>query len=176
MTDETAMTRIRQAAEAINKRLPASCAQDGLEALCADIFQSVSEHHRGASWPDVSLFARMAEECGASASKALPKPAGVRDSLAINFDRLRAGEALGDEWFYGRRAVELLGKGATERDLDAYRSSLFFNMKDVWGDEMARDHELRLRRKHDDALEADARPRYFETQRFNAEEREKAGL
>lgn len=147
----------------MNKRLPASCGQDGLEALCDDIFQAVTEAHRGREWPDVSLFAKSADEKGAAAVKALPKHERAFDTIEINLRRLRAGEALGDEWFFGRRAVELMEKGVTEDDLDRYRSALFFKGRDVWGEDMARDFELRLRRKHDDALEQAGLERYFRT-------------
>jgi hypothetical protein len=162
LTNETAMTRLRSTAEAINKRLPASLNREGLEEVCSDIFQAVSENHRGREWPDVSLFAKFAEERGQTAAQAAPVEYAF-DTVQINLRRLRRGDALGDEWIYGRRAVELLGVGVTEEELDAYRSGLFFNFKEVWGVEEARRVEADLRRKHDDALTLANKPRRFGT-------------
>lgn len=162
LTDETALQRLRATAEAINKRLPASFNRDGLEAACADIEQAVTEAHRGREWPDVSLFAKCAEDRGAQEAQARPV-AHVFDPVQINLARLRRGDALGDEWLFGRCAVELLKAGATEEDLDAYRSGLFFNFKGVWGVEEARRVEINLRRRHDDALTGAGMARRFGT-------------
>jgi hypothetical protein len=162
LNDETAMKRLRATAEAINKRLPASLSRDGLAEVCEDIFQAVSEGHRGREWPDVALFAKCAEERGQAAAQAVPV-AHVFDTVDINFRRYQRGDALGDEWLFGRRAVELLEKGATEEGLDAYRSGLFFNFKEAWGVEKAREEEMHLRRRHDDALTNAGKPRRFGT-------------
>jgi hypothetical protein len=56
-----------------------------------------------------------------------------------------------------------LERGATEEELDAYRSGLFFNFKDVWGLEEARRVEGEYRRRHDDALTLAGKPRRFGT-------------
>lgn len=168
LTNETAMTRLRSTAEAINKRLPASLSRESLEEVCDDIFQAVSESYRGKEWPDVAIFAKCAEERGASAARAAPVD-HVFDTVQINLRRLQRGDFLGDEWIYGRRAVELLESGATEEQLDAYRSGLFFNFRDVWGQEPAVAKELEFRRKHDDALTAAGKPRRFGTMMEAAE-------
>jgi hypothetical protein len=133
-----------------------------LEEVCSDIFQAVSENHRGREWPDVSLFAKCAEERGQTAAQAAPV-AHVFDTVDINFRRLQRGDALGDEWLFGRRAVELLARGASEEQLDACRSGLFFNFKEVWGVEPAREKEMELRRRHDDALTLTGKARRFGT-------------
>lgn len=162
LTNETAMARLRATAEAINKRLPASLNREGLEQACSDIFQAVSETYRGRDWPDVAVFAKCSEERGIQAAKASPV-AQVFDTVDINLCRLRKGDALGDEWMFGRRAVELLEAGATEDDLDRCRSALFFGFKEVWGIEGARRVEMDLRRRHDDALTLAGKPRRFGT-------------
>jgi hypothetical protein len=161
---ETALRKMRAMAEAINKRLPASCVNDSLAIACDDIFQDVAESHRGREWPDVSLFAKAAGTKGEAAARAMPTTE-TRDTVDTNLERLRSGAPLGDEWFFGRRAVELLGRGATEADLDAYRSGLFFGAREIYGVEEAQRMELAARRKHDDALELAGRGRHFGTVR-----------
>ena len=153
---------MRSTAEAINKRLPGSCNRESLDVACADIFQAVSEAHRGRDWPDVSTFAKCAEGRGAAEAQARPV-AHEFDTVQINLRRMRNKDALGDEWLFGRCAVELLGAGATEADLDAGRSSMFFKGKDVWGVDEARRVEMDLRRRHDDALTIAGLPRRFGT-------------
>lgn len=70
----------------------------------------------------------------------------------IMADRISNGKPIGDEWLYGRRAVELLTAGLVGRDdMRRYRSQLYFSMKDVWGEDVARQKEAALIRKHEDA-------------------------
>lgn len=164
LTNETAMLRLRSIAEAVNKRLPASLSSEALANVCGDIFQAVSESQRGKEWPDVSLFAKCAEAKGAA--EAMAKPTTTKlEPVEINKARISAGEAVGDEWLYGRRAIELLKAGLSERDLEAHRSGLFFAYKASSGDEIARRMEMQLRRRHDDALEGEGMARVFGTVR-----------
>jgi hypothetical protein len=144
--------------------LPASLTRESLDEVCGDIFQAVSETYRGKEWPDVAIFAKCADERGQSAAKDAPV-AHVFDTVQINLRRMRNGDALGDEWFFGRRAVELMDAGATEAELDAYRSALFFKCKEVYGIEEAQRMELGFRRRHDDALESAGKARHFHTVR-----------
>lgn len=84
------------------------------------------------------------------------------DTLAINLGRYERGEVLGDEWVFGRRAVELINLGATERGLDRYRSSLFFNDREIYGQERAIEIERGRRMRHDEARELlGKRPHFF---------------
>lgn len=67
-------------------------------------------------------------------------------------ERIQRGDAIGDEWIYGMRAVELVAGGTvSEADLDRYRSGLFFAMKDAWGEDKARRVEADLKKKHEEA-------------------------
>lgn len=75
-----------------------------------------------------------------------------RSSLDINADRMNRGEPVGDGYFYGRNAVELVKSGKVSRDIiQKYRSAFFFSMKDVWGEEKARQVEAQYIAKHDAA-------------------------
>ena len=122
-----------------------------------------SSNHR--TWPSVNevrAAARLVQKNwrvvdGASGNVIDMRPA------AINLRRLRRGDAMGQEWLYGKLAVELLREGATEAELDAYRSGLFFEMRDVWGEERALEIERELREAHDRALADDGQRRKYAT-------------
>lgn len=103
------------------------------------------------SWPTVS-------EVGAVASninKANPSHQGSEwtlDPLKIAAKRINGGEAVGDEWLYGRRAVELLASGEVHMDtLRPYRSSLYFRAKKLYGEEQARAMEADWIARHESA-------------------------
>jgi hypothetical protein len=76
----------------------------------------------------------------------------VRTPLSIMAKRMAEGEAVGDEWLYGRNAIELMRSGEVEPGtFRKYRSALFFAMKDVMGEELAKVTEAGLIRKHEEA-------------------------
>lgn len=66
--------------------------------------------------------------------------------------RMNKGDPVGQEWLYGRNAVELEDSGLVSAEtFKAYRSGLFFQMKDVWQHEGALRTEAELKRKHEEA-------------------------
>lgn len=84
------------------------------------------------------------------------------DTVQINARRVRNREALGDEWFFGTRAVQLIQQaGITEDDLTPYRSGLWFSILGTYGENAARVRESEYRKKHDDAREAVGMPPIF---------------
>lgn len=119
----------------------------------------LGERNTTRSWPSEGEVA--------SSCKAVSDYSGSRIAEAGSFDphqiaakRIAANEAIGDEWIYGRRALELVEKGlTTEGDLRPYRSALFFRMKDQWGADVAREREAELIRRHEDAETGQRRQR-----------------
>lgn len=160
LDEKAALTRLRMTAETINKRLPASLQSEGLANRLGDIFAAVFEDHRGREWPSGEQFASAADAIGKRTDNVIQFT--PFDPIRINLRRIEQGEALGHEWIYGRLAVELIQAGATEAQLDAYRSALFFHFKDQWGEGPARDREQELRHRHDEALEAAGLPRRYQ--------------
>jgi hypothetical protein len=92
---------------------------------------------------------------------AKPKPAGRRDeaqidTFAINAGRFERGDAVGDEWLFGRLAREIVARGlVTNARQDEYRRELFYRMKETWNDDVAEARIAELWRRHRDA---DGRP------------------
>lgn len=71
------------------------------------------------------------------------------DPFEINAKRIRSGQPVGDMWIYGHHAHELVARGMiSDAQLAPYRSGLFFQMKDAWGEDAALAAEAELRRKH----------------------------
>ena len=76
----------------------------------------------------------------------------AQDECQTMADRISKKMPIGDSWVYGLRAVELVDRGyATEADLDAYRSGLFFSMKASWGHERAVAVENEFKSRHEAA-------------------------
>lgn len=100
------------------------------------------------AWPTV-------HEIGAVCSnmrKDEPKRGGHATSLdyfEMTARRIHNGDAIGDMWIYGHHAHEIVARGlVSEAQLQPYRSGLFFQMKDAWGEDAARSAEAEFRRRH----------------------------
>jgi hypothetical protein len=78
-------------------------------------------------------------------------PLPVTDDVERMASRIRQGMPVGDGWLYGRGAVEMINRGlVTESDLSGYRSGLFFEMREVWGEAQALAREEELWKRHED--------------------------
>lgn len=113
----------------------------------------LGERNETRSWPsegEVSASCRAVSNFGGTRIA----EQGSIDPHHIAAKRIAAGEAVGDEWIYGRRAGELVEKGlATEGQLRAYRSALFFRMKKMWGEDVAKKAESELIARHEGGKE-----------------------
>lgn len=113
-----------------------------------NVLDRVEYQMKTRAWPTVN-------EVGAVCSnlrKESPKADGAAwtlDRFEIAAKRIREKQPVGDNWIYGPDAHELVTRGlATESDLDAYRSGLFFRLKDAWGPDRAAAVEDEFRRRH----------------------------
>ena len=83
-------------------------------------------------------------------------------SMRVNTNRIKSGEAVGDDYIYGGLAAELLKvRKITENDLMPYRSSMFFADRSLHGEDIAKRKERERKEKHDAALYAAGLPLYF---------------
>lgn len=121
---------------------------------------AVFENLQTRAWPTVFEIKKAIKQITKHSAEK-PKDDWEPDAIALTADKIRHGEAVGDGWFYGVLAVELLRHGITEDQLDPYRSALFFKAKDVQGEEIARRSERDWRLRHNEALSrAGMAPRY----------------
>lgn len=92
---------------------------------------------RTRAWPNAYEVLKAAE--AETAVKAAPgrgspdhQEAVARQRIAARMER---GEPVGEGWFYGRLAVELLSSGlVTEETLNGYRKTWFQGLKRDWGE------------------------------------------
>ena len=134
-------------AESLFKVLLRSAPQTGYADWVAGVLLVTEGTMKTRAWPTV-------HELGAACANSRKKPTGPKeevqfDHLRINANRIHAGESVGDGYLYGRAAHEMIAKGyILEGDLDRHRSSLFFGMKKIWGEQEALRIEFDLKRRH----------------------------
>ena len=85
-----------------------------------------------------------------------PADGDETDAVAVAGKRMAANEAVGDEFMYGRRAVELLRRGFVDLvTMRRYRSGLYFSAKNVYGEATARKMEAEWIARHEAAEKLD---------------------
>lgn len=127
-------------------------------------FRHIKETAETRSWPTAKELLNALSKSRSDA----PVDLISLDPVDIHVRRVQRGDAIGDGWFYGTFAVELLKRGITEGQLDAYRSAAWFRMtrddrdgKRPWTEGDARTYENALKFRHDEALRrAGMAPRY----------------
>jgi hypothetical protein len=140
--------------------------RDELEAMCRVILKfagremadwwpkfeaEVGTLNTTRSWPTEGEVAKACRSVSEVRSVTLAEP-GDTDPVAFAAKRIKAGETVGDHWLYGPQCLALLKSGlVTDADLAPYRSSLFFAMSNVWGEDKARADEAARRQHHDEA-------------------------
>lgn len=89
-------------------------------------------------------------------SKESPKQEATADldmsPEAIMGRRMSRGESVGEDWLWGRLAVDLIAKGMVDQaTMEAYRKAAFFARRDVQGEEAALAWEADAKERHDAA-------------------------
>lgn len=141
--------------EAVNKRISAGINESEFRQRLERICEIVADTHETHAWP---LRAEFVKAC----SKAAPKPEGVSegykpDPYRIAASRIHAGDAVGDEWLFGRRCRELIEKtDITDAHLKPYRSALFFADRELMGEDVARTREAVRLARHEERIGGDA--------------------
>ena len=78
----------------------------------------------------------------------------MKDIDPINHaaDKMNTGQAVGEDWLYGRKCLDLMASGQVSRDtLRQYRSTFYFSLKKTYGQAKARKIEVDKIAKHDAA-------------------------
>lgn len=120
-----------QLVRAVSRALP----NEGFIDLLSEIFDKVEAESQTRSWPTVFEFNRAA---GAVTKAAGNASAPVKfDAAAINGRRMANGEAVAEEWLFGRMARRLLDSGVPKGRLDEYRQAALQARMDTLGEDAA---------------------------------------
>lgn len=147
--DTQARREISDMVEDINRVLPILPA-DSFTTFLADVFSKIRMTHTSRAWPPISTFVKAVTGAKKEAPTRIGRQAEyVTDEYAVAAAKMRSGETVGDGFIYGPKAKEIVARGlASEADMDGYRSALFFNFRDVYGEDCAKRKEAELRDFH----------------------------
>ena len=129
--------------------------RDGLKEWWGKFEAEVAQSSTHRAWPSEGDIAAAARSVRGPKNVTVAQGDEL-DPLAIMGKRMAEGEAVGEGHFYGRLAVDLLRAGHVTQDiLRKYRSAWYFRMKDVYGEETARDMERTMQKRQADAERLD---------------------
>lgn len=156
LDNETALIELREVAEEVNLLIPTSFSQDDLAARVNDALRMMRQTYKGRSWPTVSHFVDAINAVSKRSVKAVDhadaKEPQKLDTLDVMARRMNEGEAVGDDWIYGRNALRLEQSGKVGRDvIRKYRSALYFAAKEAVGEDLAKSMEKNWLQRHEDA-------------------------
>lgn len=147
--------------QALIARLLKDAPGQGYQDWWDDFSDTLAANAQTRAWPTEFEIARAAKDIRSAHALTKPKfvTADTADDGQQRIDmisaRIKAGQAIGESYLYGRDCVELLDRAfVTEEDLKPYRSSLFFTFRDVYGEDEAKAREAKLWEKHRQALAA----------------------
>ena len=152
---------IQDEAEALLRVLLKFAPREGYDTWVSDALDRCAFTMKTRAWPTVGELGAACSNLRKEGSHGHSGPAvaWVADPVEINAKRINAGEAVGDEWLYGRRCVEILRSGRVTTDqIRRYRSAFFFAMKEVYGEAEALRREAEYKAKHAAAVEIDGAP------------------
>lgn len=146
---------IQDEAEALLRVLLKFAPQDGYAGWINRALDQLEYQMKTRAWPTKGELGSVCSNMRKDAAELSRGEAWVLDPAIIAANRIEAKSPIGDEWLYGKRALELVDRNlATEGQLKEYRSSLFFMMKDQWGEAKARAVEALFIQRHEDAKAA----------------------
>lgn len=121
LTNEAALTVLRDMAEAVNARISASLPLSAIEGRVERCVRNLIETYRGRAWPTPAHFV------DAMAASAEPVEREVKTNFEVDpikrtIERMRAGDPVSDSYLWGRlaREIEVTGEIPTAT-FDAYR-------------------------------------------------------
>ena len=144
LDENTALMEIRDMADEMNNLISASSQASALEERVDAALRTLRRDYTQRTWPTVGHIVKAMQ---AAQSKSITNQQKTPDEwsldpIQINADRMNAGEPVGDNWIYGRLAINLMASGKVDKQtMRKYRSALYFKAKDVGGEEYAAKRE-----------------------------------
>lgn len=149
-----ALIEMREMAEEMNGLMPTSFGPEDLAGRVNEALRRVRQTYKGRGWPTVS---HMVDAMNATARTAVAVVDGAApkwrlDPLEIAARRINEGEAVGDEWLYGRNALLLTRTGrVTGQKLQEYRDSFADSLRELYETAEAENMLSRMMQRHADA-------------------------
>ena len=146
---------IQDEAEALLRVLLKFAPREGYDGWINRALDQLEYQMKTRAWPTKGELGSVCSNMRKDAAALVQGEVWVLDPAVIAGKRIEAKTPIGDEWIYGKRALELVQRNlATEGQLNEYRSTLFFDMKATWGEDKARAVEALLIQRHEDAKAA----------------------
>lgn len=147
---------------ALSAFLAKNMPQDGFTDLLDATLEAVEADAKSRFWPTIFELRKAIEVAAKRVGVTSRGDAEEKSPLEINFDRIERGEAVPEEWLFGRRAAQLLRKGVHKVRLDEYRQAALQNKSDVLGAVAAQEWAQAIKQRHHAELakEADERHQY----------------
>lgn len=150
MDDGTARAELADMVEDMNRQWPIM-SPDRFDLVGREMARHLRRDYAGRQWPPIkAMLSALKAACSEPVEGV--DAAEPCDDYALMADRIREGRPIGEDWFFGPRAKELVRRGlATELHLETYRSGLFFAMCDAYGEDRARRMIAQRRAEHEAA-------------------------
>lgn len=145
---EAQMDEMRALLAVLTRKAPRDDYEDWWDA----VERSLGENAETRAWPDE---AEMSKACtaayrGVRVGDSEARTDWVLDPHAVMAKRIKAKEAVGEDWVYGRLCVEMIQKGlVSEHELRPYRLAIYQGFKDTATEAEADRRVAELQRKHE---------------------------
>jgi hypothetical protein len=128
---------------------------EGYNGWVASVLEQCAYQMKTRAWPTVGELGAVCSNARKSRQGDAPRAAFDLDVHELNASRMKAGEAVGEGYLYGREAVELIARGLVDRELmTRYRSAAFLSRKKMHGEDAALAWEADAKARHEDAKAA----------------------
>ena len=103
------------------------------------------------AWPSEKEIRNACKAISGSARRDQPGDAWRPDSVAINLARLNSGEPIGEDWLWGRQALQLVAAGADRHVMRERRIAAAEAMAAIYGPDETRARLAVLKARHEAA-------------------------
>lgn len=143
---------MQREAERLTAVLVKFAPSEGYLGWVDSVLEQVAYQMKTRAWPTVAEIGAACSNARKEARALGPVPSVAMDIYELNANRMKAGEAVGECYLYGREAVEIIARGLIdEATMTKYRSAAFFARKKHQGEESALRWEADAKARHEDA-------------------------
>lgn len=142
----------RDEVQALRKAVFRRAPVQGYQDWWGEFVDALDERAETRAYPTVAEMDKAARAIRKESRTTIAQT-GTWDSNRTTANRINAGEAIGEDWCYGRLAVQLMRETEiTEADLKPYRSGAFMARRNMYGEEKALQWEAERKKAHAEAV------------------------